>query len=388
MKSILFYIARYPGYGGIEKITTLLANYLSSEKLHQVSILSYHQQAEKELLTGLHTNVSFFKLPNPNRIDTPENQSYYNRIVVDFHVDTIIYQDSYYPNECLLLNTPNRERIKIISVEHSAPNNGLSSMYQALKKNPWYNFYMYAKIAYFHGLGILKTKKRKQQLYTYCDRYVVLSSGYIPIFMKMNNLTDTGKMAVIGNPISLSLLNELPAKEKICLFIGRFTSSKGILHLLNIWKKIEQIPSCNEWKLLMVGDGEKRNEIEAYIRNNRLKRVQLEGFMKEVASYYQKASLFLMTSIFEGFPLTLPEAMGNGAVPVAFNSFAAITDIIDSDVNGILIPPFDEEQFAIYLTALMQDKDERERLAKNALRKARCFSQSAILSKWDKLLEE
>lgn len=388
MSSILFYIARYPGYGGIENVTTLLANYLSAEKHHKVSILSYRQQNEKELLTNLHANVSFFKLPNPTCINVVENQNYYNQIVVDNHIDTIIYQDSYYPNEHLLLHTPNRSRIKIICVEHSAPNNGLISTYQALKKNPWYNLYMYAKIAYFHGQGIFKTKKRKQQLYAYCDKYVVLSPGYVPIFIKMNRIANIDKIEVIGNPISLTILNEVPTKEKICLFIGRFTSSKGISHLLDIWKKIEQTPCCDEWRLMMIGDGEQRSEIEAYIRNNYLERVQIEGFKKEVAPYYQKASLFLMTSLFEGFPLTLPEAMGNGVVPIVFNSFAAIPDIITPDVDGILIPPFNEELFTKRLISLMQNENERERLAQNALKKAQDFSQSVIWSKWDKLLTE
>ncbi|WP_462401020.1 glycosyltransferase [Bacteroides clarus] len=388
MSSILFYIARYPGYGGIENVTTLLANYLSVEKRHKVSILSCYQQNEKELLPKLHANVSFFKLPTPTCINTVENQNYYNQIVIDNHIDTIIYQDSYYPNEHLLLNTPNRNCIKIICVEHSAPNNGLISTYQALKKNPWYNFYIYAKIVYFHGLEIFKTKKRKQRLYAFCDKYVVLSPGYIPIFIKMNKLTNTDKIEAIGNPISLSLLSEVPAKEKICLFIGRFTSSKGILHLLNIWKKIEQTPCCKEWKLIMVGDGEQRNEIEAYIYNNHLERVQIEGFKKEVIPYYQKASFFLMTSLFEGFPLTLPEAMGSGVVPIAFNSFAAIPDIITPDIDGILIPPFNEELFAKRLISLIQNQDERERLAKNTLKKAQDFSQLAIWSKWNKLLTE
>ena len=95
-----------------------------------------------------------------------------------------------------------------------------------------------------------------------------------------------------------------------------------------------------------------------------------------------------MTSIFEGFPLTLPEAMGNGVVPVVFNSFAAIPDIIDSDVNGILIPPFNKEIFINRLSALMQNRNEINRLAQNALKKAQEFSQSTIWAKWNKLLEE
>ncbi len=71
-----------------------------------------------------------------------------------------------------------------------------------------------------------------------------------------------------------------------------FTSSKGILHLLNIWKKIEQTPCCKEWKLIMVGDGEQRNEIEAYIYNNHLERVQIEGFKKECNPLIIKKLLF------------------------------------------------------------------------------------------------
>ena len=138
----------------------------------------------------------------------------------------------------------------------------------------------------------------------------------------------------------------------------------------------------------MVGDGEQRNEIEAYIYNNHLERVQIEGFKKEVIPYYQKASFFLMTSLFEGFPLTLPEAMGSGVVPIAFNSFAAIPDIITPDIDGILIPPFNEELFAKRLISLIQNQDERERLAKNTLKKAQDFSQLAIWSKWNKLLTE
>lgn len=387
MKSILFYITRYPGYGGIENITTLLANHLSLRKHYKVSILSCFQQGEKELSPLLHTDIMLFKLPNPTYIKAVENQIFYNQIITDNQIDTIIYQDSYYLNECLLFNTPNRNSIKIICVEHNAPNNGLISVHQALKKNPWYNFYAYAKIAYFHGLGILKTRKRKQQLYAYCDKYVVLSSGYVPIFIKMNHITKTDKIEVIENPISLPLQNKVSTKEKICLFIGRFTSTKGIFHLLNIWKSIEQTPCCNEWKLIMVGDGEQRKEIETYIYTNQLKRIQLEGFKKEVAPYYQKASIFLMTSIFEGFPLTLPEAMGNGTVPIAFNSFAAIPDIITPDIDGILIPPFDEKLFTVRLISLMKDTNERKRLAENALKKAQNFSQPTIWTKWDKLLE-
>ena len=94
MKSILFYITRYPGYGGIENITTLLANHLSLRKHYKVSILSCFQQGEKELSPLLHTDIMLFKLPNPTYIKAVENQIFYNQIITDNQIDTIIYQDS------------------------------------------------------------------------------------------------------------------------------------------------------------------------------------------------------------------------------------------------------------------------------------------------------
>ena len=88
MKSILFYIARYPGYGGIENITTLLANHLSLK--NQVSILSCTQQDEKLLLKQLDTRVRFYKIPNEANIEAKENQIFFNDIITNNKIDTII----------------------------------------------------------------------------------------------------------------------------------------------------------------------------------------------------------------------------------------------------------------------------------------------------------
>lgn len=388
MKSILFYIARYPGYGGIENITTLLSNYFISEKQYKVSILSCTQQAEEELLPQLNIKIQFYKLPNNTIVNTEENQFFFNQIVIENNIDTIIYQDSYSLNEILLLNVINRNKITIICVEHSAPDNGIKTIKYALGTASWYNLYLQAQILYFHGLGIIKSKKRKQQLYSFCDKYVVLSPGYIPIFLKMNNIQDPTKIVAIENPISTPILKEFPQKDKVCLFVGRFSAEKGIPHLLKIWKKIEKNRKCDGWRLIMVGDGIKKKEIETFIKKNKLRRIQMEGFQPDVSPYYQKAAILCMTSIFEGFPLTLIEAMGNGTVPIAFSSFAAISDIINDNQNGIIVPPYNEAIYIKKLTALIEQPQKREELALNALKKTYCFTQEVIWDKWNKLLDK
>ena len=136
----------------------------------------------------------------------------------------------------------------------------------------------------------------------------------------------------------------------------------------------------------MVGDGPERIKVESYIKNNKLTRVQLEGFQSNVSDYYKRASILCMTSIFEGFPLTLPEAMSNGVIPIAFNSFAAISDIIDHKNNGILINPFNTRIYTENLIKLIEQPTYRKQLAKNATLKAQNFLPNLIWNKWEKII--
>lgn len=387
MKSILFYIARYPGYGGIENITTLLANHLSSNN-NKVSILSCTQQDEDLLIKQLHKDVQYYKIPNKININAEENQIFLNKIITNNKINTIIYQDSYYPNEQLLLNIKKRENIDIFCVEHNTPDNGIKNFFYTLRKTPWYNLYTILKILFFHGLGFIRTRKRKQTLYEFCNKYVLLSKGYISIFLKLNNIKDSHKIEVIENPISIPILKDVPNKEKICLFVGRFSTQKGLITLLQIWQKIEKDERLKDWKLIMVGDGNEREKVEKYIKKHNLQRIQLEGFKNNMIPYYQKASILCMTSLFEGFPLTLPEAMGNGTVPIAFNSFAAIEDIIDHNVNGIIVPFNNKNIYVQQLKKLILNQVKREKLAKAALGKAKYFSQENIFNKWNILINQ
>ena len=101
MRSILFLISRYPGYGGIERVTTLLAN--QWVKKCKVSICSIIQQAEDELIVKLNSDVKFYKMPYGGLKESQENIDFLKSIVTNENVDIVIYQDSYYPCQYLSL---------------------------------------------------------------------------------------------------------------------------------------------------------------------------------------------------------------------------------------------------------------------------------------------
>ena len=75
-----------------------------------------------------------------------------------------------------------------------------------------------------------------------------------------------------------------------------------------------------------------------------LKRITFEDFQIPI-EYYKRASILCMISAFEGFPMVLPEAMNYKVIPIIFNSYSSAQDIIENEIDGFLIPPFDINKY-------------------------------------------
>lgn len=111
--------------------------------------------------------------------------------------------------------------------------------------------------------------------------------------------------------------------------ISRFSAQKNHIFLLDIFERIcRKSPNA---VLLLVGDGERRAEIEAYIAEKKLKHVILTGVKSNTWDYYQAMDVFLMPSLYEGLPVSLVEAQASGlpcCVSSAVPREAAITDLV------------------------------------------------------------
>ena len=166
-------------------------------------------------------------------------------------------------------------------------------------------------------------------------------------------------------------------KEQRVLFVGRLDNSvKGVDRLLRIWARAGK--SLPDWHLDIVGDGPDAAALKELAERLRLSNVSFEGF-RNPAPYYRRASIFCMTSTFEGFGLVLPEAMQHGCVPMAFNSYAAVRDLVIPGETGILAPPFDEEEYARQLLRLMQDDPLRSAMAQAGPQHAALFSPANVV---------
>ena len=113
-----------------------------------------------------------------------------------------------------------------------------------------------------------------------------------------------------------------------------------------------------------------------------------KGF-KNPKEYYERASLLLLTSDFEGFPLVVVEAMSFGVVPIIYGSYPAAYDIIENGINGAIAPSkngvYDEKEMLKCILAILEDNNRREKMANSAMLTSKNYCVDNIYEEWNKI---
>ena len=244
---------------------------------------------------------------------------------------------------------------------------------------------------------ILKSNEKRKiaqeyrAAYAKSDKLVLLSEKFKNEWMAYAGINDDKKFAYIHNALSFSSffnIAEYDKKEREVLIVSRLDEKQKKLSLaLRVWKIIERDPRLNDWKLTIVGHGEEYASFyKNFIQRENLQRVTMEGAQNPVR-YYNRASLFMFTSAYEGWGLTLTEAQQFGVVPVAFDSYSSLTDIITDGENGFAIPNGDIESFARKLATLMLNVEMRKEMAFKAIESSKRFTADKICKDWVNLFQ-
>jgi glycosyltransferase involved in cell wall biosynthesis len=234
------------------------------------------------------------------------------------------------------------------------------------------------------------TVKAYQNAYKYGDAVILLSDSYISAYKEFAHLKDTNKLLAIPNclPFEHTLTNEeIEAKDKTALVVGRMVDfPKRISLILKMWQTIEQHPVAKDWNLDIVGDGPDLETFKSLANKLGLLHCTFHG-RKDPIDYYRRSSLFFMTSEFEGFPMTLVEAQMMGCIPVSFDTFDSLKEVVTDKENGRIIPNNDTEKYVDTVIELMNSSDTRLKLVKNALNNCQRYSQQTICNRWKSLIE-
>jgi glycosyltransferase involved in cell wall biosynthesis len=167
---------------------------------------------------------------------------------------------------------------------------------------------------------------------------------------------------------------------------GRFRYQKGFDLLIPAWA--ETARAHPDWRLRLRGSGRLESRLEDLIAEHGLEdSVTLEGPAEDIGSDMAEASVFVLSSRFEGFPLILLEAMSKGMGIVAFDCPTGPADIVDDHRNGLLVPHEDVEGLSRAIRELVEDEELRRRTAAAAVETAQQYTIEAIGPLWLELFE-
>lgn len=238
----------------------------------------------------------------------------------------------------------------------------------------------------------LYLQKLYKEAYKYADRLVLLSKTYITPYIQFAGLDiqNVDKFSSIPNAVSFNewiTEEDILRKENIVLVVARLDENqKRISEILKIWKSIEKNYDLSGWTLNIVGDGEDKKTYADYIRRNNLVNIKLLGRRAPIEEY-RKSKIFLMTSKSEGYPLTISEAKQMGVVPISYNSYSSVYEIIQDGFDGFIVENEERNMMLSKLLFLIQHPDKLLQMARNSVASSKDNSLDLIAKQWYALFE-
>lgn len=388
MRNILFTSETpfQPYRGGVGRVTDILCK----EFLKRGYNLFYlHKTWYDEERKHYNYPVPVTILPTDN-INDPQNITFYQSFLKEKGIDIVIDQDSLFGVAHIFSETGNKQ-IKVISVIHSNPLLNYNHLWRTINiKKGNSTIELFKRIArcllFFRIKSQMKKHLVRQYKYltAHSDAIVLLSERYKPALQKIHPQIALRAVA-IANPNSFEDIKSIPQKENEIIYVGRLAREKKASQLLLLWKDLYK--KHPDWKLSIIGDGKEKENLIALSKKLKLHRVTFYGF-QDTRKFYERASILCMTSIYEGFPVTLTEAMQFGCVPIAFSSFEAVYDIIIPNETGELVTPFSLWEYRKKLERLMTDETYRKRLSQNAFSYVERFNIKSITEQWVELFNK
>ena len=175
--------------------------------------------------------------------------------------------------------------------------------------------------------------------------------------------TGAKEIIVIPNGVNWSI-QPVKYKKKQIVTVGRLSPEKGHIHLLKAFHKL----SLSDWTLHIIGDGKGKEHLLHYVKTHEMEmKVVFHGHLKDFAEILVESSIFVLPSLYEGFPNALLEAMCIPLACVSTDCVAGPSEIIVDSFNGLLVKPGDVTALADAIQLLVENDNLRNELAENAL---------------------
>ena len=351
-KKLCFIVGSLNCCGGTERITSLIANELSGEN-YEISILS--------LAEG---NDPFFSLDSSIKI-----YSLYNK--------KISFKKNYITTVWRIRHFLKQHKIDtLISVESilcifTVP--GLFGL--NIKHICWEHFNFNV------NLGVKYRDIGRKWAARHCDYIVTLTRRDKSLWEKgLANIK--AQIIAIPNPTTFENINNTPSQDsKIILTIGHYRYQKGYDLLMQAWSRVK---NKKGWKLITVGDGEDKEKIIELTKALKIDdTVEINASTTNIIQYFEKASVYCMSSRFEGLPMVLLEAQSFGLPIISFDCDTGPAELINDGISGYLVEPENIDKLSVAIDNMISlDEGAYLEMSICARKNINNFKVNEIVKKW------
>ncbi|MFW6133967.1 MAG: glycosyltransferase [Elusimicrobiota bacterium] len=235
-----------------------------------------------------------------------------------------------------------------------------------------------------------------RKAYKSANKVVIMTEEMRKDLIENFKLSDK-KFVSIPNPVDVDSIEKQSIQEvkhvwlrkdrkiPVIISMGRLDPAKGYEILL---KAFCEFRKKKDAKLIILGEGKLRKKLRKLAFNLGIEKdVDFAGVKKNPYSYIAKSDLFVLSSLWEGFPNALVEAMACKVPVIASNCQSGPSEIITNGENGILVSPGDPMELSKAMNKVFEKPDYRERLVLNGFNRAKDYEAKKVTKKYEKLFK-
>ena len=387
LMKILFYADTVFGFGGVQRVLAVIAKALSDE--HDVTILSTDTDVNLSMYGYKQSNVKFDYITYQGKIDLEfylcKTISFlYKKVLPHSSATSKLYSYSFfrpsYKKQLIAKINGGGYDVVIgvhafLSLHLAAVRNHLNVKNVTAWMHNSYNALFDKDNPYLPGLKSFFANEMRG-----LEGIVVLSKSDERLFRENLGL----ESVTIYNPLTLTPHGRASVEYKKFLAVGRFSPKhKGFDLLIKAFAKFSQ--TNNDWMLEIVGEGEEENMYMQLIAEHHLEqRVKICPFTNDIQRHYAGASVYVLSSRWEGQPLVLVEAMAHG-LPIVSSDLPVAKELLEGRHCGTFFKCGDIEDMALALQR-MSSTTEWADMSENALQTSSLFSVENIRQQWIQML--
>lgn len=195
------------------------------------------------------------------------------------------------------------------------------------------------------------------------------------------------KLRLVRNPVKLYETNPGQQREPAFVVVGRLVAQKGHEAILRAFASIA--PRLPGWRLWILGQGHREASLKTLCHQLGIRdRVDWHGLVPHPETYYQRASVFVSASSYEGMPNAMLEAMSAGLPVVVSDSSPGPLEMVQDRESGVVFPHGSILQLSKVMDELATDATLRDSLGRGGRASVEAFSEDRVFQMWDDLCAE